>query len=81
MLWDREKSSAVAFSPQTLDGQAIPMQVVNGRFVDEDTGSEWLVDGSALTGPLSGRQLIQIPEAYVAFWFAWGTFHPNIDIF
>jgi hypothetical protein len=39
-------------------------------FVDVETGSEWSVEGKALSGPLAGQRFEMIPEAYVSFWFA-----------
>jgi hypothetical protein len=37
----------------------------------------WGVHGVAVEGPLAGRQIEPVPEAYVAFWFAWAAFHPE----
>ncbi len=55
----------------------LTFEVVNGTFVDLETGSEWSIDGQALSGPLAGQRLGMIPEAFVSFWFAFSTFFPD----
>ncbi|MBT8397374.1 MAG: DUF3179 domain-containing protein [Gemmatimonadetes bacterium] len=47
---------------------------------DDQTGSHWRVDGLATEGPLAGHRLLPKPEAFVAFWFAWPEFYPEILI-
>jgi hypothetical protein len=44
------------------------------------TGALWRVDGLAVEGPLTGEQLQPVAEAFVAFWFAWPEFCPEIQI-
>lgn len=81
VLWDREMGSAVAFRPQTTEGDAVNLSVQNGEFVDEVSSSTFQLDGLAVDGPLAGISLEAIDEAYVAFWFAWPAFHPETMIF
>ena len=45
-------------------------------FADVETGSEWNMRGEALTGPLEGAQLEQIP-AYNSMWFGWSAYWPK----
>ncbi|MFQ5640580.1 MAG: DUF3179 domain-containing protein [bacterium] len=49
-------------------------------FKDNETGSTWNVLGEAIAGPLAGTQL-QRPVSYNAFWFAWGVFFRNAEIY
>jgi hypothetical protein len=49
--------------------------------VDAETGSEWNSAGEATSGSLSGQRLEQVDDAYVAFWFAWSIYYPDIDVF
>lgn len=78
VLWDTRAQGAMAFRPRTTDGQAVTLGVEDsGVIVDLETGSAWSVDGRARSGPLAGARLDAIPEAYVAFWFAWAAFHPD----
>ena len=44
------------------------------------TGSLWSVDGLATQGPLAGQRLQPRADAFVAFWFAWPEFYPEIKI-
>ncbi len=79
VFWDRDSKAAVAFEA-TLDGQALEFELSEGRYVDLETGSEWTLDGRAISGALEGRRLVQISDAYVAFWFAWAAFVPGTDL-
>ena len=81
ILWDRGKQAATAFYPMTTDGEAVRIVSENEILVDATTGSEWGVDGLARTGAMAGKRLQPVEEAYVAFWFAWATFHPNLELY
>ncbi|TVR51450.1 MAG: DUF3179 domain-containing protein [Gemmatimonadales bacterium] len=79
VFWDREVEGAMAYRP-TLDGESLVFHVVDGRILDQASGSQWRIDGVAVEGPLAGRALEPIDEAYVAFWFAWADFHPETEL-
>ena len=79
VFWDRSSQAAMAFSP-ALDGSGLTFSVVDDRIMDDQTGSLWRVDGLATEGPLAGRQLQLRADAFVAFWFAWPAFYPEIQI-
>jgi hypothetical protein len=76
ILWVEEGQTAAAFH-RRLDGQTLDLSVQGGQFVDEQTGSVWTVDGLATEGPLQGRRLEAVDQAFVAFWFAWAGFQPQ----
>ena len=57
-----------------------PLEVRNGAFVDLETGSQWSIEGKALSGPLVGNSLSKVPEAYVSFWFAFSQFYPDLHL-
>lgn len=76
VLWDEAGQAAMAYQ-RTLDGQTLGFEVSGGRVLDRETGSTWRVDGLAVAGPLEGRRLAPIAEAYVSYWFAWAAFHPD----
>jgi hypothetical protein len=76
VFWDRDAKGAVAFRPM-VGSDALTFTLLDGRFVDVETGSEWRFDGMAISGPLEGERLPKVPHAYVAFWFAWANFFPN----
>ncbi len=79
VFWDRSVQGAMAYRPR-LDGEAIFFDVRNDKIVDTSTGSTWRLDGEAIDGPLKGRQLEPIAEAYVSFWFSWAAFHTETAI-
>ena len=69
-LYDRE-----------LDGQLLSFaHDEEGRIVDEQTGSQWNVFGTALEGELAGSQLRQ-HLAFPHFWFAWAAFRPETRVY
>ena len=76
VFWNREAESAAAFVP-VLDGVPLTFRAAGSRLVDEQEGGTWSADGRALSGPRAGRQLASVPDAFVAYWFAWAAFHPE----
>ncbi len=79
VFWNSVAQGAIAYRAE-VDGQPLTFEVrEEGRF-DIQTGSSWLFDGTAVSGPLDGRQLERIPEAHVTFWFAWAAFHPDTEL-
>jgi hypothetical protein len=79
VFWDRARQSAQAFLPRA-GGQPLTLEMRAGAIIDSETGSRWTPQGKAIDGPLVGEQLAPVPEAYVAFWFAWAAFHPDTDL-
>ncbi len=79
VFWDRSGQSAIAYHAR-LDQEQISFTVDQGRIIDDSTGSVWQMDGRATEGALVGRQLEAVSEAFVAFWFAWPSFYPEIEI-
>ena len=73
VFWDSGAAAAMAYRP-SASGQNLTFAVSNGAFTDVETGSEWSIEGRAISGPLVGASLAMIPEAYVSFWFAFSTF-------
>lgn len=74
---------AVAFD-RRVSGQTLTFNVTTSApftMVDVETGSEWNGAGEATSGPLSGQRLTHVDDAYVAFWFAWSIYYPNVEIF
>ena len=71
--------SASAFS-RKLDEQILNFSLVNGRIVDDQTGSSWGLLGFATDGPLTGRSLNSVPSG-IHFAFAWLAFNPDSQIY
>ena len=79
VFWERDAEAALPFFSD-IDGVESSFAVAPDGFVDSATGSLWRVDGLAVNGPLTGERLTPMPNAYVAFWFAWADFHPETSI-
>jgi hypothetical protein len=73
----RDVGSVGVFSPE-VDGQRLTFTVEDDTFVDEETGSEWDITGTATSGELEGTDLEQIHH-FDTFWFAWSTYQPDTD--
>ena len=62
------------------DGKRVTLKWTDGRFVDQETGSEWNVLGFAMAGPLEGKRLEPVLHGD-HFWFSWAAFRPDTRIF
>ncbi len=80
VFWSTDAETAVAFEPR-VNGQALTFEARDGGFFDVENGSEWDMQGRAISGPLEGSALELVDDAFISFWFAWSTFHPNTAIF
>jgi len=79
VFWSSRAQAAVAYHPRS-GGRVLTFEVRDGGIFDVQTGSRWSIEGRAVAGPLEGSALPQVADAYIAFWFAWATFHPNTDV-
>ncbi len=84
---------AIFFDKETASGTVFERKLENGDIltfapgpssrlsIDTQTQSEWdILTGVALSGPLKGTQLAQIPITY-AFWFGWADYHGEGSIY
>ena len=70
---------AIAYSPELADLK-LTFHEKNGRFVDSETGSVWLLDGRAVSGPMVGKRLTPLASR-TNFWFAHVAAFPDTTIF
>ncbi len=56
-----------------------PAPDADDRFVDEETGSTWTLDGRAVDGPLDGARLERV-AVDDTFWFVWFAFRPDTTV-
>jgi len=77
VFWTDVRDGAVAYRPFVGD-QTLTFSVEEDRIMDDQTGSTWNMSGIATDGPLAGTRLDGVPEAFVAFWFSWPLFYPDI---
>lgn len=70
-----------ALYERELEGRLLSFALDDeGRIIDEQTGSQWNVFGTALEGELAGSQLRQ-RLAFPHFWFAWAAFRPETRVY
>lgn len=74
----RDVGSAAVFLPQAA-GRDLTFFHDGENFVDNETGSVWLLNGEAVGGPLAGERLTQLPHLDT-FWFAWSTYQPETTL-
>ena len=71
----RDVGSVGVFS-RVVDGRSLTFTTEGEQFVDEETGSVWLINGEATSGPLAGTRLERV-EHLDTFWFSWSTYQPD----
>ncbi len=77
-----DEEAAVAFD-RRVNGQTLTftiLSVANRTVQDTETGSTWDELGLAIAGPLAGEQLGQIDDAFMAYWFAWSVYFPDLRL-
>jgi hypothetical protein len=84
IFFDEATASATVFD-RRLEGRDGPLTFEQGsapgRVQDLETKSEWnKLTGTAVSGPLEGAQLNQVPITY-AFWFGWIDYHPESTVY
>ena len=73
----------VLFNRKLNDGTVLTFTPVQNNLpvvMQDNEGNTWDVFGNAISGPRTGEKLIFIPS-YIAYWFAWGTFYPGVEIY
>lgn len=73
------RDSTGAAYDATLDGERLTFRLERTRFVDEQTGSEWGMDGTAVSGELEGTQLSPLPSR-ASLWFAMIASYPDLEL-
>lgn len=76
-LWSDAAQGGMAFRLLTEDGDPLTLRVEASGFVDNETGSEWSLEGRAVAGPLESAQLVPLERTHTAYWGAWAAFHPD----
>lgn len=63
---------------RTLDFTRVPD--ASSLFTDSQTHSQWTVEGRAVTGPLSGKQLTPFPSLQ-SEWYGWSAYFPQTTVY
>ncbi|MFQ5448036.1 MAG: DUF3179 domain-containing (seleno)protein, partial [Saprospiraceae bacterium] len=73
-----------AYNRQLPDGTMLEFSAVvetgNPVVMTDNEGNEWNIFGEAVSGPRAGSALTPT-ESFIGYWFSWGAFYPNAEIF
>jgi len=77
------KNLVVSFIRRLENGTILTFEPLQDQlpaiFVDNE-GTTWDVFGNGISGPRAGEKL-EATLSYIAYWFAWGAFFPNTEIY
>lgn len=69
---------------QTLsDGVLLEFNAIQDALpavLEDSEGNRWDIFGEAISGPRTGQRLTPT-TSFIGYWFSWGTFYPNTEIF
>jgi hypothetical protein len=81
---DLETAAAVAVARQ-LDGKTLTFEsrkLPDGKpaIFDQETQTQWNIEGKALNGPLKSRSLARL-DSHLSQWYGWVAYFPDTSIF
>ncbi len=85
IVGNRTDNFLLAFGRELADGTLLEFSSANDTekseaiLVDQE-GNYWDIFGEAIEGPRSG-EVLPITESYIGYWFSWGAFYPNAEIY
>lgn len=80
LFGSEDKNFIIAFESRLEDGTEIPFVPRNSSIIEDANGDIWGLFGEAKSGPHDGLKLVQV-DNFIGYWFAWGAFYPDIEIF
>ncbi|MEO1054298.1 MAG: DUF3179 domain-containing protein [Bacteroidota bacterium] len=82
VVGNRARNFMVSFYAALEDGKRPSFTYINdGRAImEDDFGNKWDIFGYAISGPDQGDRLTPT-EHFMGFWFSWGAFYPDIEIY
>lgn len=72
-----------AYKSETSDGTQLSFSAVQDReaiVAQDNEGNRWNLFGEAVEGPRTGERLLPT-ESFIGYWFSWGAFYPDLDIY
>ena len=76
------KNFIVSFYSELEDGTKPIFTTVskNNVILEDNLGNNWDIFGYAVSGPSQGMRLKRT-ESFMGYWFAWGAFYPDSEIY
>ncbi|MEL6275858.1 MAG: DUF3179 domain-containing protein, partial [Bacteroidota bacterium] len=56
------------------------LEDAGAELLQDQEGNIWNLFGTAVSGPRMGQQLVA-PTAFIGYWFSWGAFYPDIELY
>ncbi|MBU0646141.1 DUF3179 domain-containing protein [Patescibacteria group bacterium] len=78
LVYNDETEAVRVFSRQ-INGQILTFSKNGQTLIDEQTQSQWSLDGLAISGDWQGATLEELP-VISAFWFCWSAAYPNSNL-
>jgi len=81
-----ESNFLFAFERKLIDGTLLSFsaasttQGISSVVLTDNEGNEWNLFGEAVTGPRTGQKLKPVVQ-FIAYWFSWGAFYTEPEIF
>ena len=76
----------VAFESRLSDGALLDFDetkvstVSSAIILTDNEGNQWDIFGEAMEGPRKGQKLKEV-VSFIGYWFTWGSFYPDVEIF
>lgn len=83
IIGSQEKNYIVSYKSQLDDNTKLTFTAIENSeptVMKDNEGNEWNVFGEAISGDRKGQKLLST-TSYIGYWFAWGTFYPNLEIY
>ena len=74
-----QQNFLITFNRKLADGTLLEFSISNNKIMDSG-GSEWDVFGEAIKGSRKGEQLLAV-DNFIGYWFSFGAFYKDLDIF
>jgi hypothetical protein len=81
-----QKNFVTAFERKLDDGTLLTFTssswdpTISEIIMTDNEGNSWNVFGEAVAGPRVGQKLVPI-KGFIGYWFSWGAFYPEIEVF
>lgn len=79
----QDQDFIVSYYRELPDGTILdflPVQHDLPVILEDTEGNRWNIFGEAISGPRQGQRL-RATTSFMGYWFAWGAFYCNLDIF
>ena len=85
IVGNKIKNYLIAFGSKLPDGTQLTFSAYDDDVTNtsevmmDNEGNVWNIFGEAVSGPRIGTKL-ESTVSYIGYFFAWGTFYPNLEI-